>query len=91
MIEKDISNLSRPEMIAKYRKMKEFVIKTSLAENVSEELIKEKGRKEISTKPLNFVVDLDMNINLVAHESIVYRDKNNRILMIITEKFEVLD
>ena len=91
MIEKDISNLSRPEMIEKYRKMDEFVVKTELALHLSEKLIKEKGIKEVYSKPLNIVVDLDMNINLLAHESIVYRDLNNRILMITTNKFEVLD
>ena len=91
MIEKDISNLSRPEMIEKYRKMKEFVVKTELGLAMSEEFIKEKGIKEVYSKPLNMVVDLDMNINLLAHESIVYRDLNNRILMITTNKFEVLD
>lgn len=91
MIEKDISSLSRNELIEKYRNMKTFIIKTQLAENVSEELIKSRGRKEINTKPLTFVVDLDMNILLKANESIVYRDKHNRILMVTTEKFEILD
>ena len=90
MIDKDISSLSKSELIEKYKNMKEFIIKTSLAKNLSDEQIKQSANKEINNRPLEFVVDDDKSIIIRALEYEVYRNDKNQILMITTNKFEVI-
>lgn len=89
MIDKDISSLSKAELIDRYKNMKEFIIKTSLADGLSDEQIKQ-GAKEINNKPLEFVIDDDKSIIIRALEYEVYRNDKNQILMITTNKFEVI-
>lgn len=90
MIEKDISELSKSELIEKYSRMKEFVIITGLAKNMSAEQIISSSKKEIHNKPLEFVADNDKSIIIKALECVVYRNAKNQILMITTDKFEVI-
>ena len=91
MIEKDISNLSRPELVQKYKNMKELIIRTGLAFNLSDEKVKEQFNPENGDKPLNFTLDLDNGIIVKANTHKVYRDNRNRIVMITTDNFEILD
>lgn len=90
-MDKDISNLSRPELVQKYKNMKELIIRTSLAESISDEAIKSNSIIEKGNTPLNFTVDLDNGIIIKANEYNVYRNAKNQILMIITDNFEVLN
>lgn len=90
MIDKDISNLSKSELIEKYSKMKEFVILTSIAKNLSLEHILTNSSKQIYDKPLDFVADNDKNIIIKAFKCVIYRNNKNQILMITTDNFEVI-
>ena len=90
MIDKDISNLSKSELMDKYRNMRGFVIKTGFAKNMSDNQIKQSAKIETNTKPLDFVIDEDKSIIIRAFECMVYRNDKNQILMITTEKFEVI-
>ena len=74
MIEKDISELSKSELIEKYSRMKEFVIITGLAKNMSAAQIVDDSKKEIYNKPLEFVADNDKSIIIKALECTVYRN-----------------
>ena len=90
-MDRDISNLSRPELVQKYKNMKELIIRTSLAESISDEAIKSNSITEKGSTPLNFTVDLDNEIIIKANEYNDYRNAKNQILMIITDNFEVLN
>ena len=90
MIEKDISNTEREELINKYKRMHSFVIKTALAENMSDEYIKSKYIEQEVKEKIVFNIDMKNNIKLETLSCSIYRDENMKILMIESKKFKVI-
>lgn len=90
MIEKDISQLKKEQLIQKYNNMKNFVIVTGLAEGMSESYIREHYNIDIEKKPITFNVDLENQVKVRALNCKVYRNEHKQILMIETEDFVVI-
>lgn len=88
MIEKDISNLGKKEIIQKYNNMKTFIIRTGLADGMSDEHIRNNYKMDIERQAIVFCVEADVKIKALNCK--VYRNKNKQILMIETEDFVVI-
>ena len=88
MIEKDISNLSKNEIIQKYNNMKNFIIKTGLADSMSDEHIRSHYKIDVERQPITFYVEADVKIKALNCK--VYRNEYNQILMIETEDFVII-
>lgn len=90
MIEKDISKISKEELINKYKKMSSFIIKTAMADNMSDEYIRKNFKEEINKGILVFEVDQKNKIKIETINSSIYRNKENKILMIESKEFKVI-
>ena len=89
-MEKDISNKDREELINKYKHMHSFVIKTALADNMSDEYIKSNYIEQEVKDKIVFNVDMKNNIKIETIECSIYRDEEMKILMIESKKFKVI-
>lgn len=90
MIEKDISNINREELIQKYKRMSSFIIKTGLADDMSDDYVRKNATKEIYKNKLVFVIDQKNNIRIETTNSFIYRNDENKILMIEASEFKVI-
>lgn len=91
MIEKDISNLTfKEELIEKYKNMEKFIIQTTVSDDTPDDIIKNCKNIEKSTYPNEYVIDIELDIKIRSEECTIYRNDENRILMIIITKFKII-